>query len=140
MKSSSNEDRLDLSFDQLGYFTLTLVASTPKNSKVDHGKAYGRIAFSCPTDELKPLQSQVEQAHGTVLTPYIQLDTPGKATVSVVILADPDGHEICFVGDLEFRDLSQVDPKAQQLLDEAVANDKSDEWHEKKKKKAAANN
>ena len=30
----------------------------------------------------------------TVLTPLVSLDTPGKATVQVVILADPDGHEV----------------------------------------------
>ena len=29
-----------------------------------------------------------------------------------------DGHEICFVGDEAFRELSQVDPKADQLIDE----------------------
>jgi len=29
-----------------------------------------------------------------------------------------DGHEICFVGDEAFRQLSQVDPKADQLIDE----------------------
>jgi hypothetical protein len=63
------------------------------------------------------------------------LDTPGKATVSVVILADPDGHEICFVGDLEFRELSKVDPNGEKLLDEAIASDKSDEWHERQNKK-----
>lgn len=119
----------------MSYFNLSLVASSPKGSQVEHGKSYGRIAFSCPTDELKQLQAQVEQAHQKVLTPYIQLDTPGKATVSVVILADPDGHEICFVGDVEFRDLSQVDPKASKLLDDAIDADKSDEWHEKMNKK-----
>lgn len=27
-----------------------------------------------------------------------------------------DGHEICFVGDGAFRELSQVDPKANDLL------------------------
>ena len=53
-------------------------------------------------------------------------------TVKVVILADPDGQEICFVGSEAFRELSQVDPKAEQLLDEAIANDKSDEWFAKK--------
>lgn len=30
----------------------------------------------------------------TVHTPYVSLDTPGKATVQVVILQDPDGHEV----------------------------------------------
>ena len=50
----------------------------------------------------------------------------------VVILADPDGHEICFVGDEGFRALSAVDERAQQLLDDAVREDQSDAWHEKK--------
>jgi len=71
----------------------------------------------------------------------------------VVILADPvswnahkialfitsslnkfvqDGHEICFVGDEAFRELSQVDPAADRLLSEAQALDRSDEWFSKK--------
>ena len=49
-----------------------------------------------------------------------------------MILADPDGHEICFVGDEGFRDLSRVDPNGKKLLDEAMSKDKSDEWHEKR--------
>ena len=31
-----------------------------------------------------------------------------------------DGHEICYVGDEAFRELSQVDPKADSLLDEVT--------------------
>jgi len=50
----------------------------------------------------------------------------------VVILADPDGQEICFVGDEAFRELSQVDPEADKLLDAALAGDKSNEWFAKK--------
>ena len=63
-----------------------------------------------------------------------------------MILADPDGQEICFVGDEAFRELSQVgvefgplcqnitqvDPDADQLLDAAMAGDKSNEWFAKK--------
>lgn len=106
---------------------------------VDHAKAFGRIAFSCPAAELPTLQAAVKEAAGTILTPLVSLDTPGKATVQVVILGDPDGHEICFVGDETFRELSQVDPKGQQLLDDAMAADKSDEWFaEKGKTKADA--
>jgi hypothetical protein len=122
-------------FDHMDFFRLNLVKSSAE--VIDHSKAYGRVAFSCPTDELKPLQAQVESLNYKVLTPFISLDTPGKATVSVVILADPDGHEICFVGDKEFRSLSQVDEKADALLVEAMANDKSDEWHLKKAKREA---
>lgn len=101
---------------------------------IDHKSAFGRIAFSCPADELKPLQKSAEDASQKVLTPYLSLDTPGKATVQVVILADPDGHEICFVGDEGFRSLSQVDLKANELLEKSIAEDKSDEWYSKKKK------
>ncbi|VDO93918.1 unnamed protein product [Schistosoma margrebowiei] len=77
---------------------------------IDHASAFGRIAFACPT---------------------ISLDTPGKATVQVIILADPDGHEICFVGDEAFKQLSQVDSQADNLLQSAIASDKSDEWFNK---------
>ena len=64
----------------------------------------------------------------------------------MVILADPDGQEICFVGDEAFRELSQVlrkafirlnrlaqvDPEADNLLEAALAGDKSNEWFAKK--------
>lgn len=101
-------------------------------TKVKHAKAFGRIAFSCPRTQLPDIQEKMKSANQTILTPLVSLDTPGKATVEVVILADPDGHEICFVGDEAFRELSQVDPKADLLLDQAIAADKSDEWFTKK--------
>ncbi|RXG55010.1 Glyoxalase domain-containing protein 4 [Armadillidium vulgare] len=56
---------------------------------VDHAKAYGRIAFSCPSEELKPIEALMKEKGQTILTPYTSLDTPGKKTVEVVILADP---------------------------------------------------
>ncbi len=40
----------------------------------------------------------------------------GKIRVKLFCLQD--GHEICFVGDEAFRELSQVDPKADDLLNE----------------------
>ncbi|PVD32776.1 hypothetical protein C0Q70_08222 [Pomacea canaliculata] len=99
---------------------------------VDHATAFGRIAFSCPAEEQPKIQRAMEDAGQKILNPLLSLDTPGKATVQVVILADPDGHEICFVCDEGFRVLSQIDPKADQLHDEAVKNDKSSEWFAKK--------
>lgn len=72
-----------------------------------------------------------------ILTPLVSLDTPGKATVQVIILADPDGHEICFVGDEAFRELSKVDPEGNKLLDDAISGDKSDEWFAAQKKPKA---
>ncbi|XP_054168237.1 glyoxalase domain-containing protein 4-like [Oppia nitens] len=66
--------------------------------EVNHEKAFGRIAFSCSEEQLPDIESRMKSENQTILTPLVSLDTPGKATVQVVILADPDGHEICFVG------------------------------------------
>uniref|UniRef100_A0A8C4PXI4 Glyoxalase domain containing 4 n=2 Tax=Eptatretus burgeri TaxID=7764 RepID=A0A8C4PXI4_EPTBU len=95
---------------------------------IDHGTAFGRIAFACPRVQLPTIQETMENQQQTVLTPLLSLDTPGKATVEVVIVADPDGHEICFVGDESFRQLSYPDPTADHMLNEAMEADKSDEW------------
>jgi catechol 2,3-dioxygenase-like lactoylglutathione lyase family enzyme len=83
---------------------------------IEHEKAYGRIAFSCPWDDQAKIRKAVKEANGTILSDLIELTTPGKPTVRVVILADPDGYEICFVGDEAYRLLSQIDPKADELL------------------------
>lgn len=92
---------------------------------VNHAKAYGRIAFSCPYDQQPLIDEKIRGANQEILTPLISLDTPGKATVRVIILADPDGHEICFVDDEGFRQLSQVDPEGEKLLDRYISKDKS---------------
>lgn len=105
---------------------------------VNHAKAFGRIAFAVPGGSLLGTEEKMKEAGQKIITPYVSLDTPGKATVQVVILADPDGHEICFVGDEGFRELSQVDLKADKLLNEAMEKDKSDEWFAKKGGKASA--
>ncbi|KAK2525399.1 Glod4 [Columba livia] len=105
---------------------------------VDHGTAFGRIAFSCPKDELPNIEALMKKENQRILTPLVSLDTPGKATVQVIILADPDGHEICFVGDEAFRDLSKVDPNGDKLLDDAMAADNSDKWFAAQKMKKAA--
>ncbi|KAL7986912.1 hypothetical protein Chor_005831 [Crotalus horridus] len=75
--------------------------------------------------KLPVIEALMKKENQEILTPLVSLDTPGKATVQVVILADPDGHEICFVGDEAFRQLSRVDPDGEKLLDEAVVADKS---------------
>lgn len=103
---------------------------------MDHGTAFGRVAFSCAKDELPRIEALMKKENQKILTPLVSLDTPGKATVQVVILADPDGHEVCFVGDEAFRELSQVDPNGDKLLDDAMAADNSDQWfaeHNRKK-------
>lgn len=101
------------------------------SESLDHAEAFGRIAFSCPSKQLKEIEDKVKETGNTILTPLVSLDTPGKATVEVVILADPDGHEICFVGDEAFRELSKVDLNADSLIDQAMKEDKSVEWFAK---------
>ncbi|GMS89027.1 hypothetical protein PENTCL1PPCAC_11202, partial [Pristionchus entomophagus] len=100
----------------------------------NRASAYGRTAFACPTDKLAPLESSVNSGGGTVLKPLVSLDTPGKATVHVVILADPDGHEICFVGEEAFKELSKMDPKSDEEIQKAMKDDWSGEWFKKGKK------
>lgn len=39
--------------------------------------------------QLPDIQEKMKSANQTILTPLVSLDTPGKATVEVVILADP---------------------------------------------------
>uniref|UniRef100_A0A8C5B391 Glyoxalase domain containing 4 n=1 Tax=Gadus morhua TaxID=8049 RepID=A0A8C5B391_GADMO len=104
---------------------------------IDHGTAFGRIAFSCPRDQLPDLEALMKKENQKILTPLVSLDTPGKATVEVVILADPNAHEICFVGDEAFRELSKVDPNGNALLDKAMAEDKSEEWFAKHNRQKA---
>lgn len=51
------------------------------------------------------------------------MDTPGKATVRVLVLADPDGHEICFVDDEAFTQLSEPDPNSGNYFDKCIEED-----------------
>uniref|UniRef100_A0A1B6DLV4 VOC domain-containing protein n=1 Tax=Clastoptera arizonana TaxID=38151 RepID=A0A1B6DLV4_9HEMI len=90
---------------------------------IDHATAYGRIAFSVPAAEQPAIDKKIKETNNKILTPLITLDTPGKASVTVIILADPDGHEICFVDDESFRQLSEVDPKAEGLLFKYIQKD-----------------
>ena len=83
-----------LNYDPVNQANLRLVSTDPKGSKVDHATAFGRIAFSLPTDDLPPLEAKVKERNlGSVKTPLVVLDTPGKADVQVVILEDPVRHK-----------------------------------------------
>lgn len=104
------------------------IKSLPVGQSLDRGSAFGRIAYSAPTKLLKVIEDEVRLVDAKyILTPLKRLDTPGKATVSVVILQDPNNHEICFVGDEAFRELSVYDSNADAMLNEAMEKDKSGE-------------
>ncbi|XP_055513600.1 glyoxalase domain-containing protein 4 isoform X2 [Leucoraja erinacea] len=79
-------------------------------------------------DQLSVIESKMKKQKHKVLMALVVLDTPGKVPVQVVILADPDGHEICLVGDTNFRLLSVIDLNADKLVDEAITADTSTQW------------
>uniref|UniRef100_A0A0K0ECG0 Glyoxalase domain-containing protein 4 n=1 Tax=Strongyloides stercoralis TaxID=6248 RepID=A0A0K0ECG0_STRER len=102
------------------------LVSLPKNVVLNRASAYGRIAFACPSEILKDVEEKVKKVNQKFIhTPYVSLDTPGKTTVHVVILQDPNEHEICFVGKEAFDELSKFDLHASEALANAIEKDDS---------------
>jgi len=66
-----------------------LLMNFVSGTEVNHAKAYGRIAFSVPFSEQPAIQKAIKESGNKILTDLITLDTPGKASVRVIILADP---------------------------------------------------
>eukprot|EP00744_Colponema_vietnamica_P018701 GILI01026401.1.p1 GENE.GILI01026401.1~~GILI01026401.1.p1 ORF type:complete len:342 (-),score=84.83 GILI01026401.1:47-994(-) len=77
----------------------------PDHNDVSHADAFGRIAFMI-SGGVTSVYEAVLASSDTIQNHPVRLDTPGKATVEVVILKDRDGYEICFVEELGFVDLS----------------------------------
>lgn len=77
----------------------------PEGAQVNHGTAFGRIAFTCPAVE--PVEARVKASQTVIKHGPVKLDTPGKATVEVLIIEDVDGYEICFVEATGFDELSK---------------------------------
>ena len=100
----------------------------PHHERLVRGTAHGRVAFSCPAADLEGLQDAVRAEGHTVAAPLALMPTPGKASVPILILADPDGHEVCVVGDEAFRGASQRDDDAPQKLAEALAAETGRDW------------
>ena len=77
-----------VSFDQLSQVALQFVQNN--DGAVDHALANGRIAFACPTPSVNSIFEMISSSGPTVQTPPLTLPTPGKASVVVTILVDPD--------------------------------------------------
>lgn len=90
---------------------------------IDRAEAFGRIAFGVPYDTQPSIDALIKEKNQKILTDLVSLDTPGKATVRVIILADPTGHEICFVDEEGFTQLSAFDPKSEADLDKFIKKD-----------------
>lgn len=107
---SYNDGRFGIQFTQI-------------SEPIDRAQAFGRIAFGVP-HALQPTIDKLIQKHKQpIMTPLVTLDTPGKASVRVIILQDPDGHEICFVDNEGFSQLSAYDPQGEAELDKFIKKD-----------------
>lgn len=82
-------------------------------SRVAHGTAFGRIAFTCP--DVSQVELRMKESHATIKHGPVKLDTPGKATVEVIIVEDVDGYEICFVEVTGFDELSKPSQGADKI-------------------------
>lgn len=91
--------------------------------KIDRAEAFGRIAFGVPLALQPSIDELIQKNEKTILTPLVVIDTPDKASVRVIILADPNGHEICFVDNEGFDQLSAFDPKSDADLDKYIKKD-----------------
>lgn len=94
-----------------------------KDVPINRAKTAGRIAFAVPKDQQPDIQEKIIKHGKKILTPLISLDTPGKATVRVIILADPNEHEICFVDEEGFGALSEYDANGEQSLEKYIKKD-----------------
>lgn len=90
---------------------------------IDRKTAFGRIAFAIPFVEQTAFAAEIERSGAKIVHPLTSLDTPGKATVRVIILSDPNELEICFVDDEAFSQLSEFDPSSDKELDKYIAED-----------------
>lgn len=102
---------------------LIFLVSCSLDGLIDRKTAFGRIAFAIPFDDQTKLNEEVTKRNETIIHPLTSLDTPGKATVRVIILSDPNQLEICFVDEEGFSQLSQIDPRSDGILNTSIERD-----------------
>merc|ERR1711937_576323 len=112
-ESFLEKNPLDKSEDSVKFDWGNVILGFKKTDNFSRGDRSGRTAFSMPSENMREVRDRAEKL-GYIHTDLVELDTPGKATVVVVILQDHDGHEVCIVGDEAFRELSVKDPDAKQ--------------------------
>lgn len=115
---SQKEDNVVLFYDKFIQLELKQI-----RAPFDRATSYGRIVFAVPYAQQPIIDKKIRSNKCTILTPLLSLDTPGKATVRVLIVADPDGHEICFVDDEGFTQLSEPDPQSETDFDKYIGED-----------------
>jgi len=97
----------------------------PVGVALNRGTAFGRYAIAYPTEKQEETEERIRKINPHwIHTSRVKLDTPGKQSVYVVVLRDPNDHEIGLVSATEFWiQASQMDDE--KLLVESIAKDKS---------------
>jgi hypothetical protein len=92
---------------KLGYDTeqTALQFHSISGDVIEHADAFGRVAIATAPGTA-PIHKAVQASGDKIQHGPIKLDTPGKATVEVVILVDRDGYEVCYVEMAGFDELS----------------------------------
>lgn len=113
------DKRVSFKFDN-DYFIMDFVAI---KYPINRAEAFGRTVYAVPYAQQPKIDEKIKSINGKLHTPMVSLDTPGKATVRVIIVEDPDGHEVCFVDEESFNELSEFDPESDAALDKFISED-----------------
>lgn len=93
------------------------------NHTIERGTGYGRKALCCPTADIDLIKTTVENEGFRILIQPVLLGGLLDANKEkVVILADPDGHEICFVGEENYFKSCATDPDAAKKFHKGLEN------------------
>jgi len=93
---------------RVGYSDKLFLELVKFEGTICHSSSIGRLAISVPVLQMDAIEESVQKNGNKVHTKRIKLETPGKATVEVVILLDPDNYEICIVGAEAFYQLCEA--------------------------------
>ncbi|CAF3586693.1 unnamed protein product [Rotaria socialis] len=93
---------------------------------INRGTGYGRKAFSCPISDVESIEKLIENNEHTILVPSMELGDLPDSKVKVVILSDPDEHEICFVGEENYFKACETDPDAENKFYKGLENKPDD--------------
>jgi len=102
---------------------LELIAS---DQPIERGTGYGREAFCCLRNDVELIQKMIQNEHCAVLIPAMELGESELDKEKVVILLDPDGNEICFVGEENYIKGCETDPDAETKFSKGLENKPDD--------------
>lgn len=92
--AEEGNENVMVGFDRAGTGVCLELVQLPGGGKVDHALASGRFATETEDGAPEKVGDKVKKAGGDILHGPLKLQPHGE---EVVIVADPDGYEFCFV-------------------------------------------